>query len=153
MIDLSRTHHKGIAVADIDRAVADYGAALGLTFAPVRDFDPLPFWTPEEGAREIKVRATYSLGGPIHVELVQGDSPFYDPASPEGARHVGVWVDDLPAEAERLAGLGWTIRAANAAPQDGYGMIAYFASPDKALLVELISAALKPAIDEWLGEG
>ncbi|MEQ6332054.1 VOC family protein [Sphingobium sp. MK2] len=152
MIDLTRTHHKGIAVADIDRAVADYGAALDLTFAPVRDFDPLPFWTPEDGLREIRVRATYSLGGPIHIELVQGQGPFYDPATATTARHIGVWVDDLPAETARLVDLGWTVRAANAKPEDGYGLIAYLASPDDALLVELISTALKPAIDEWLGE-
>jgi len=152
MIDLTRTHHKGISVPDIDRAVADYSAALGLTFAPIRDFDPLPFWTPEEGAREISVRATYSLGGPIHLELVQGNSSFYDTASPAGARHIGVWVDDLPAEADRLVAAGWTPRAANLPPEQGYGAIAYLTSPDGGLLVELISTILKPTIDEWLGE-
>lgn len=152
MIDLTRIHHNGIVVADIDRAVADYGAALGLTFAPVRDFDPLAFWTPEEGLRDLRVRATYSLGQRVHLELVQGEGVFYDTARAESARHIGLWVDDLPAEAARLTEAGWTVRGANAAPQDGYGLIAYLASPDDALLVELISTDLKPVIDEWLGE-
>lgn len=153
MMDWAHIHHHGIVVADLDQAIADYEAALGLTFAKPRAFDPLDFWTPEDGLRQLKVRATYSLDGPVRLELVQGEGSFYDPARPEGARHMGIFVEDLAAEADRLVAAGWTVRGANAAPQDGYGIIAYLASPDRAILVELIGTALKPVLDSWLAEG
>lgn len=152
MIDLQRFHHTGMAVANIARSQEQFGRALGLRWAPVRLFDPLPFWTPEQGAHEIQVHATYSLGGPHHLELVQGEGPFYDPGRAPDARHIGVWVDDLPAEADHLLRAGWTVVAAGAAPDDGFGPIAYLAPPQPGLLVELISTVLKPVIDEWLGE-
>ncbi|MFA7440131.1 MAG: VOC family protein [Sphingomonadaceae bacterium] len=152
MIDLQRFHHTGMAVADIDSAMELMGSTLGLRWIPVVHFDPLPFWTPEEGAHEVTVRATYSLGGPHHVELVQGSGAFYDPARAPDARHIGVWVDDVRAEAERLIAGGWRVVAANASPEEGYGAIAYCAPPIPGMLIELISTALKPTIDGWLGE-
>lgn len=152
MIDLQRFHHSGMAVADIDVTMDLLGPVLGLSWAPVRDFDPLPFWTPEQGAHEVRVRATYSLGGPHHLELVQGTGPFYDPDRTPDARHIGIWVDDLAAEANRLVGAGWTVVAAGASPDQGYGLIAYVSPPVPGLLVELISTDLKPVIDDWLGE-
>lgn len=150
MVDLTNIHHNGIAVADVDKAVADYGRDLGLKFAPVRDFDPLPFWTPEAGAHTLRVRATYSVGQAPHLELVQGQGPFYDPANATHARHVGVWTQDLKGDADRLIEAGWSVKAANAAPDQGYGVIAYLLSPDGALLIELVSTDLKPVIDDWL---
>ncbi|AUW59588.1 hypothetical protein C1T17_17390 [Sphingobium sp. SCG-1] len=152
MIDLQRIHHTGVAVADIEQAQIHFGKALGLKWAPVRRFDPLPFWTPEQGTHEVHVKATYSLGGPNHLELVQGTGPFYDPGRLPDARHIGVWVDDLAAEAQHLLDQGWQVVASGAAPEKGFGLIAYMALPTPGLLVELISADLKPVIDDWLGE-
>lgn len=133
MIDLSRTHRKGIAVADIERAVADYGAVLGLAFAPVRDFDALPFWTARAGFG--CARPTRWVGRSIS----------------NGCRAIAISMIP-PGRPARLSGLGGALRAANMRPEAGYGMIAYCGSPDGALLVELSSTALKPAIDAWLGE-
>ncbi|MDI1295906.1 MAG: VOC family protein [bacterium] len=152
MIDLQRFHHTGMIVADIDQAQADLSRALGVTWAPVRHFDPLAFWTPEAGAHEVHVKATYSLGGPHHLELVQGDGPFYDPDRAPDARHLGIWVDDIAAEAQHLLAHGWRVVASGASPDDGFGLIAYMAPPIPGLLIELISTALKPTLDEWLGE-
>ncbi len=150
MFDLQRVYHTGMAVADIASAQASYGAALGLSWSPVRSFEPLPFWTPEDGAHEVFVQATYSRQGPHHLELVQGTGAFYDPDRAPDSRHIGVWVDDLPAEAERLLGLGWKTVAAGTSPSDGFGLIAYLRPPVPGLLVELVSVDLKPVIDEWI---
>ena len=152
MIDLNRIHHTGMIVDDIDAAQATLGTSLGLQWAPVRTFDPLPFWTPEQGAHELHVKATYSIGAPHHLELVQGDGPFYDPRRTSDSRHIGVFTDDLTGEVERLQGAGWTVVAAGAPPQDGYGIICYIAPPLPGLLVELISTGLKPILDDWLGD-
>jgi hypothetical protein len=150
MFDLQRIYHTGMAVADIAAAQASIGQALHLEWAPVRSFDPLPFWTPEDGPHEVIVHATYSRQGPHHLELVQGTGAFYDPDRAPDSRHIGVWVDDLPAEAGRLLSLGWQTVAAGAAPDDGFGLIAYLRPPIPGLLVELVSVDLKPVIDEWI---
>ena len=149
MVDLQRFHHIGMAVADIETAQAQFAESLNLRFAPVRTFSPFPFWTPENGAHTVDVSATYSIEGPVRLELVQGTGPFYDPDGPPESRHIGVWVDDVTAEATALAAQGWTTVASGASPEEGWGIIAYMKPPVPGLLIELISTALKPAIDEW----
>lgn len=151
MFDLQRAFHTGMAVADLDREMQRMGAALRLDWAPVRHFDPLPFWTPEHGRHEVSVSATYSRQGPLHLELVQGTGSFYAPGGQSQARHLGVWVDDLAAEAGQLVASGWTVCAAGDAPDAGYGAICYIASPDGSLLLELVSTILEPVISEWIG--
>ncbi len=151
MFDLQKIYHTGLSVPDIEAAKKLYGESMGLEWAPVRTFDPLPFWTPERGNHELVVSATYSRVGPHHFELVQGPvGSYYDPQLSPDKRHIGVWVDDLPAEAARLIGLGWRVIGAAAAPEEGYGILAYLEPPMGGFVVELVATALKPAIDEWL---
>ncbi len=150
MFDLQRAFHIGVAVADLDLAMHRMGAELNLQWAPVRRFDPLPFWTPQQGLHEVSVSATYSRQGPLHLELVQGTGTFYAPGGQTQARHVGVWVEDLPAEADRLVRAGWQVLAAGDAPASGYGAICYTCAPDGSLLVELVSTVLEPVISAWI---
>ena len=109
MFDLQRMFHVGIAVADLSEAMQRMGADLHLEWSPVRRFDPLPFWTPERGCHEVSVSAVYSRQGPQHLELVQSTGAFYAPGAQPDNRHIGVWVDDLPAEAHRLLRSGWCV--------------------------------------------
>lgn len=154
MIDFQRMYHTGMMVENVEAAMERLGRDLALEWAPVRTFDPLPFWTPERGLHEIKVRATYSRPGPQHLELCSGPkNSFYDPAALPDGRHIGVWVDDLPAEVERLCAGGWRVVAAGGAPEQGYGILAYLAPPLPGLIVELVSKDLEPVIREWLAEG
>lgn len=151
MIDFQRIYHTGMAVSDIHASAAQLGQDLNLEWAPLRVFDPLPFWTPEKGSHSIKVTATYSRQGPQHLELVQGPvGSFYDPALLPDCRHIGVWVDDLPGEIAVLVARGWKVLAAGAAPEQGYGTLAYIAPPMPGLLVELVSTQLLDAITEWI---
>lgn len=151
MFDFNRIYHTGIAVDDLAAAMESYGRDFNLEWAPVQTFDPLPFWSPELGMHEIKVMATYSRQGPQHFELVQGPKgTFYDTSLKPDSRHFGVWVDDIQAEIARLTENGWRVVAAGAAPEDGYGTIAYLEPPHDGLLVELVSIELKPFIDSWI---
>ena len=152
MIDLQAMHHVGIPVADIAAAQAALSVAFGVTWASVRVFDPLPFWTPEEGRYDALVRATYSRGGGQRLELVQGTGAFFDPDRVPDARHIGIWSADLADDAERLRSLDWRIIGCNMPPDEGYGAVAYLAPPMGGLLVELISAAIADDIREWIGD-
>jgi hypothetical protein len=62
--------------------------------------------------------------------------------------HIGVWVDDVPAETHRLLDEGWHLVAAQAGPEDGFGRFTYLAPPS-GLIVELVDVALKPHFEDW----
>jgi len=150
MIDYQRIYHQGMAVSDINAVATQMAASLNLEWSPIRRFDPLPFWTPDQGMHEVTVDACYSRKGPQHLELVQGTGPFYDPANQHLNRHIGIWVDDIAAEANRLLTKGWTVLAAGASPDDGFGIIAYMQPPTAGITIELVSTDLGPIFEEWI---
>jgi hypothetical protein len=97
---------------------------------------------------------TYSVEGPIHLEL-QGGEPgsFYDPAASRGD-HIGLWVNDVRATVEELIGLGWEVIAAGAAPEDGWGLFTYLRPAQGGMTVEVVSETLQPVFTRWFrGEG
>jgi hypothetical protein len=149
MIDYQRIFHLGVRVPSLDRAMDELGESLGVTWAKARDIADQPLWTPDEGLREVHLRFTYSAEGPQHLELLEGEpgTPWYGDDSP-GAHHVGVWVDDLVGETERLVALGWTVTAAHQPPGDGYGVFAYL-QPPSGLIVELVDQVIAPHFEQW----
>ncbi len=150
MLNMSDCFHNGFAVHDIHAARESLGQSLGVAWSPVRTFDPLPFWTPEAGDHEIVVHACYSREGPVHLELCQGSSPFYDPAATPDSRHVGFWTEDLAGRAAALQAQNWQVLAAGASPEAGYGLICYLTPAAGGLVIELVSTDLRPVIAEWL---
>jgi hypothetical protein len=151
MFDLKRVFHTGIIVSNIEDAQGEIGASLNLEWTEVKNFT-IAHWMPETGLKEITMRAVYSKQGPHHLELCEGPpGSLYDLSRSPDGRHIGVWVDDLVAETERLLAKGWRIEAANGTPDAGYGVLTYMSPPTSAFIVELVSSELKPMIDEWVG--
>jgi catechol 2,3-dioxygenase-like lactoylglutathione lyase family enzyme len=148
----SALFHVGVRVPDLDRAMAELGAGLGITWAGVMEREQ-QVWTPQHGTGSIKLRFTYSCAGPQHVELLQGEpGSFWDGDDAPGVHHAGVWVDDLPAEVQRLEGAGWTLELAGKPPEDGYGSMAYLRSPT-GFLLEPVSTAVRPRFERWWSGG
>jgi methylmalonyl-CoA/ethylmalonyl-CoA epimerase len=81
--------HVGILVADIDQAVRDFSARLGLEFEPVR---AAPVVTGEVNW------FCYSLQGPPYLELCQmrGDSGIWGAGQGEGLHHLAFGDPDVP---------------------------------------------------------
>ena len=123
--------HIGIAVGDIDAALAFYRAALGL------DVD---------GTEEVAsqgVRAHFLRVGSVSLELLEAtadDSPigrFVGRRGP-GLHHITLRVDDIAAALERLRAQG--VRLIDDVPRDGAeGALVAFVHPSSAhgVLVEL----------------
>lgn len=148
MADFGHLFHIGVLVPDIEAAMDELGAGLGLTWSPLVEREQ-PVWTPEGGAGRLPLRFTYSQAGPQHVELLQGPpGSIWDGASNPGVHHAGVWADDVGAEVERLVGLGWTLELALTTPEDGYGTFAYLRS-SSGFLLEPVRASLRPAFERW----
>lgn len=153
MIDYQQLFHVGIRVHDIRAAMDEMGESLGVTWANLQFNEAQAIWTPEQGLRHVPLHFVYSAEGPQHIELLEGppDTPWEAGDAP-GVHHVGVWVDDVAAESERLIGMGWELLLAGAAPEDGYGSMTYL-QPPNGTLVELVTSAARPRFDAWWAGG
>ena len=123
--------HIGIAVDDIDAALAFYRAALGLDVDGTEE-------VPAQG-----VRAHFLRVGSASLELLEAtadDSPigrFVGRRGP-GLHHITLRVDDIAASLERLRAQG--VRLIDEVPRDGAeGALVAFVHPSSAhgVLVEL----------------
>ena len=152
MIDYARVYHHGVRVPDLDAAMADTGAALGLTWCEPQTRQQA-VWLPDEGETAIPLRFTYSMQGPQHVELLEGaPSSIWDGRDAPGVHHIGVWSDDVAGETEALVGAGWSLRMAQRPPDDGYGGFTYV-QPPSGLIVELVTTAIRPMFERWFAGG
>jgi len=127
--------HIGIAVSNLDEALAFYRDALGLEIE-----------APEEVASQ-KVRAHFIVAGVAALELLEAT----DPSSPiakylekrgPGLHHITLRVDDIAAALARLKARG--VRLIDEAPRPGaHGSLVAFIHPSSAhgVLVELKQAA------------
>jgi len=153
MFDYQQIFHVGHLVADIDRAMAEIGAATGLEWARVQHVASRTVWTPQRGTEEVALTFVYSRSGPQHVELLCGSpGSVWDSASATGVHHVGVWSDRVPTDVERFTSCGWTVGAAARAPEDGFGAFAYVTSPS-GMVVELVAASARSRFDAWFAGG
>jgi methylmalonyl-CoA/ethylmalonyl-CoA epimerase len=127
----ARLDHIGIAVADINAALAFYRDALGLDIEPA-----------EEVASQ-KVRASFIPAGGAALELLEAtadDSPIakYVAKRGPGLHHITLEVEDLAAALAQLKARG--VRLIDESPRPGaHGSIVAFIHPSSAhgVLVEL----------------
>ena len=151
MIDMGEAFHVGVRVADLDAAMQQLGPALGVRWAEPRDRDDQPVWTPGGGLERVPLRFCYSVEGPMHIELLESSGgSVWDAGDAPGTHHIGVWVDDVDAESERLISLGWSLEACRSDPgADGtHGIFAYL-QPPTGLLVEVVSREIQPVFEAW----
>lgn len=152
MLDHAQLFHIGIRVADLDAAMTDVGRHCGVTWASVQD-RPMTVWVPGQGITELQLALTYSVEGPVHLELLQGPKgSIWDGNDVPGAHHFGYWSDDVHADTERMLADGWTLELAAAPPDDGFGRFTYVRSPS-GYLVEPVSVASKPRFERWWAGG
>jgi methylmalonyl-CoA/ethylmalonyl-CoA epimerase len=130
--------HIGIAVSNLEEALAFYRDALGLEIE-----------APEEVASQ-RVRAHFVPAGGAALELLEGttdDSPIskYVAKRGPGLHHITLRVDDLAAALAELKARG--VRLIDEAPRPGsHGSLVAFIHPASAhgVLVELQQAASPP---------
>jgi catechol 2,3-dioxygenase-like lactoylglutathione lyase family enzyme len=151
MIDYQELFHVGVRVPDLDVAMEELGDSLGLIWSETRENPAQSLWTPSTGLQHIQLRYTYSAQGPQHVELLEGAAgSFWDGNDRGGAHHLGVWVDDVDAESDRLIAAGWTLVGAQNDPAGdaGYGLFTYL-QPPSGLIVELVSTGAQAFFEQW----
>jgi hypothetical protein len=109
--------HVGFIVADLDAAMKEFQAALGIEWrAPIAAMVPL---LGPDGVVESNVYSVYSAGAPPAIELVQ--SVRGTPLAGDGGvsfHHLGFWTDRLADSAQDLDGHGWPCAATVASPEN-----------------------------------
>jgi len=144
--------HIGIRVPDHDAAMHELGTSHGVEWTSVRE-SPFRVWEPGSGYAEYPLRLCFSREGPCRLELLEGvPGSHWDGRVVPGPHHLGVWVDDVGAEVERLLARGWTLQFAAASPEEGYGRFAYVRSPD-GVLFEPVDVANRARFEAWWAGG
>lgn len=152
VFDYQQVFHVGVRVGDLERAMAELGDGLGLTWSAVTERQQR-VWLPGEGAGTLTLRFTYSAEGPQHVELLQGPpGSIWDGDDLPGVHHMGVWTDDVVTHTRRLVEAGWTLELAQLPPDEGYGAFTYVRSPG-GFLLEPVWSGLKPMFERWWAGG
>jgi Glyoxalase/Bleomycin resistance protein/Dioxygenase superfamily len=150
-MNFSEFFHVGIRVPDIDKAMVEIGAQMGVTWASVQD-RPMNVWMPGEGMVTLQLALTYSCEGPVHLELLQGPKgSIWDGNDAPGAHHFGVWTDDVKGDTDKALAEGWTLELAAASPEDGYGRFTYVKSPTGTIVEPVFSGAKERFTRWWAG--
>jgi catechol 2,3-dioxygenase-like lactoylglutathione lyase family enzyme len=129
-----RHAHVGIVTDDLDAAMVSVGELLGVTFEEPFDGSLAPPFaagdgTPVPGLR----RVTTSLGGPMQVELLEGQpGSVWDTTEPAELHHVAYWVDDVTTAAEALVADGWTVEVTLLSDHSRPTGFAYLTKPGEA---------------------
>ena len=143
----STLSHVGRVVADLERAMDLASSSHGFRWAPVRR-TPSRLWI---DGREVDVvtAVTWSLDGPVHVELIEEiPGTVFEAARGGPLHHVAYWVPDLLAEAERLVAGGYEVEATLPGP-DLVNHFCYLRGPD-GMRVEPKPEASRSALERWL---
>jgi catechol 2,3-dioxygenase-like lactoylglutathione lyase family enzyme len=146
-------NHIGILVAELEEGIARYSDILGVRFRPpnLAKFASLE----QDGVRApAELLMTYSMQGPVYVELMQatGDG-VWSARHGYGLHHIGGFVSDIPEHMRRLVGAGLAPEASAFTP-GGELLLSYF-HPGGLMgaRYELLSDKLKPGWSAWVAGG
>jgi len=90
-------YHVGIVVEDIEAAMAELSACLGLTW-PEPHVSEYGEWT---------IKVAYSMEGPPYIELVEGQPGGpWDTSKGPRIDHIGISACDIPGECARMTAAG-----------------------------------------------
>jgi hypothetical protein len=123
-------YHVGFVVPDLAEGMAQFGAALGVSWRQAAETD-LPVRT-GAGEHTVRLRYAYSVEGPPYLELIEcaeGTVWACDAGGAGVAHHLGYWSDDLAGDAARLEGAGWARELTDAAEGGGCRVLAYHRAP------------------------
>lgn len=95
-LDWREVFHMGIRVADLEAAQQELTKAIGVRWTQPAQI-PMKAWAPGQGYRTYDLTISFTVEGPVHIELLYGSPGSYHDVRDGGAglHHIGVWVDDV----------------------------------------------------------
>ena len=133
-LDWGEVFHRGIRVADLAAAQRELTESIGVSWTKPATI-PMKAWAPGAGYQSYDLTISFTVEGPVHIELLYGSPGSYWDTSIGGAglHHIGVWVDDVAGVNKELVGKGFTVELAGQSPEEGYGGFSYVRSPGGVL--------------------
>ena len=147
-LDPGDLFHLCLSVDDIEAAKARLSATREWLWAPVEDWT-LDVFLPGGDISRMEASVTYSVNGPVHVELTQFRAgPVTAGSDLVEPHHLGYWCADVAATTENLIGRGWSLDYQVGAV-GGQPIAAMMRSP-AGYGVELVPVTSRPRISAWL---
>src|ERR1700685_481167 len=108
----------GVRVTAVEAARGGVPGSMGVRWTSPATM-PMKAWVPGVGYRKYELTISFSVEGPVHIELLQGCPGSYWDTGIGGAglHHLGVWVDDVARANEDLVRQGWVVELAGKAPE------------------------------------
>ncbi len=151
MLQLTNPFHVGVVVADVEEAMAQLTDANGVSWHSPQAVD-LNLLVEGEVV-STSVRFTYSVEGPLQIELAAGPKgSFWDIDLYGGLNHHGYWTENLDGDVEALRAGGCELIYGGAG-EDGNLSGFAFLMPKTGQRIELIDVAMRPAFDRWFAGG
>jgi len=145
-------YHIGVVTCDLDKGMAAVGAQFGLNWADVVDGTTVPQLHSSTGPVSNGLRrVTLSMGGPMRVELLEGEEgSVWHTNEVSELHHLAYWVDDVPACIALLESDGWQVEVTVLGGDGRPSMFAYMTKPGNPR-VELTDASRRIETLERVG--
>jgi methylmalonyl-CoA/ethylmalonyl-CoA epimerase len=150
-LGLTALYHVGIAVRDLDDAIARFAGKLGIErWATIESVVPARYRGQET---TVASRVAYGRSGTSYVELVQPTggrwtAQAYLDEHGEGAYHLGYWVDDLRGTIARAERAGLAVDLVMTGDQP---VFAYLDSAQTlGVHIELVDTSIRAALEQWI---
>ena len=154
-LDWGEVFHMGIRVADLAAAQRELTESIGVRWTTPATI-PMKAWAPDTGFQSYDLTISFTVEGPVHIELLHGSPGSYHDVRGGGAglHHIGVWVDDVATANQDLVSQGYTVELAGASPEEGYGSFTYVRSPGGVLFEpESGRSGARERFERWYAGG
>jgi hypothetical protein len=148
-VGTSGIYHVGYVVPRLEDAMAQFSDAIGARWV---DHVVHPRYLDASGAVvEVDLHTSFTLDGPVHIELIEAaPGTIWELGAGPGIHHIGLWTDDVAAEAERLVRSGMPV-VAGGVDADGSvpGYFSYHDNPQGGKL-ELVHIDKQRGMHDWI---
>ena len=146
----SGVYHVGYVVPDLAKAMAQFTDAIGARWV---DHVVHPRYRDAAGrVVEVDLHTSFTLDGPVHIELIEAaPGTIWELGAGPQIHHVGLWTDDVAAEAERLVRSGLPVVAGGLddADEGVPGFFSYHDNPQGGKL-ELVHIDMQQGMHDWM---
>ncbi len=149
-VNVSAFYHVGYVVEDLDEAMARFTDTMASRW--VDHFVRVKYRSDIDTIVEVELHTSFSLDGPTHIELIEAcPGTIWELGAGPQLHHVGLWSDDIPAEAQRLIDGGLPAVASGLGADDDVasGYFSYHSNPYGGK-VELVDIAKQQAMRDWI---
>ena len=130
--------HVGITTNDLGTSMGALAQALGVSWTEPTTGAGL--YHDVDGVPQPRPTSCISLGGPIHIDLIEGQPGTLWHADGPTLHHFAFWTDDLRGDIGRLAEQGWRLELTDP-DADGEPSVFAYLIRDDGFRLELIDDA------------